>query len=296
MFKKSFKYIVVLFLIAVAGVLGSMLWLWKSDFDATKVVFLDVGQGDAILISQGSNQMLIDGGRSGKVLLERLGEYMPFWDSQIETVVATHPDEDHIGGLVDAVDTYRVGVFLDTKMKSETAVYKALQEAKLSRNVEDREVFSGLSVTFPDGGKIETLYPHESFTDSRSKDTNATSIVMKLTAASGKTFLFTGDLPSEQEPMIDTAGHIDVLKAGHHGSKYSSLNEFLERLKPKDTILSVGLKNRYGHPSPETLDRLENIHARIFRTDTQGTISYLCPPAEGNECTVTTAKDGYQVN
>lgn len=290
MFKKSFKYIVGLFLIAIAVMLGGMIWLWKIDFDATKVVFMDVGQGDAILISQGSNQILIDGGRSGKILLERLGEQMPFWDHHIEAVVATHPDEDHIGGLVDAVNAYDVGVFLDTKMKSETSVYEALQEAKSSRDVEGKEVFSGLSIKFPDGVLVETLYPSESFGNSRSKDTNATSIVMKLTTASGKTFLFTGDLPSDREPLIDS-GHVDILKAGHHGSKSSSSDEFLRRISPKDVILSVGLKNRYGHPAPEVIERFRNISARIFRTDTQGTISYLCPAAEESECVVTTAKD-----
>lgn len=291
MFQQSFRYLIGLFLAVLACVFSGTIWFWYRDFSDTKVMFLDVGQGDAILISQGSNQVLIDGGRSGKVLLERLSEYLPFWDRSLEAVVATHPDEDHIGGLVELVDTYHIGMFLDTRMKSDTETYRALQEAKQRNHLENREVFAGLSIRFPLGGTIETVFPHRSFADSGSKDTNATSIVMKLTTVSGKTFLFTGDLPSEEEPSVD-AGHIDVLKAGHHGSKYSSSDGFLERVSPHDAILSVGAKNRYGHPAPETLDRLGNHHVEnLFRTDTQGTIVYHCPSEKDADCVVTTGKD-----
>ncbi|MDD5084158.1 MAG: MBL fold metallo-hydrolase [Candidatus Moranbacteria bacterium] len=290
MFKKSFLYVGGMVLITLACALGLMLWFWWQDFSDTKVVFLDVGQGDAILIIQGSNQVLIDGGRSGKILLERLGAYMPFWDHQIETIVATHPDEDHIGGLVDAIKTYRVGTMLDTKMNSDTAVYRALQEAKSDRHITDMETFSGLLVKLPDGGVMEAVHPFESLENNHSKDTNATSIVMKLTTASGETFLFTGDLPDEQENLIDP-GKVDVLKAGHHGSKSSSSDSFLKKLSPRDAILSVGANNRYGHPAPEVIDRLRTHHANIFRTDMQGSILYRCPPEKERDCMVSTAKN-----
>lgn len=291
MFQQSFRYLIGLFLTALACVFGGVIWFWYQDFADTKVIFLDVGQGDAILISQGSNQVLIDGGRSGKVLLERLSEYLPFWDRSLEAVVATHPDEDHIGGLVELVDTYHIGMFLDTRMKSDTETYRALQEAKQRNHLENREVFAGLSIRFPLGGILETVFPHRSFADSDSKDTNATSIVMRLTTVSGKAFLFTGDLPSEEESSVD-AGHIDVLKAGHHGSKYSSSDGFLERISPYDAVFSVGAKNRYGHPAPETLDRLRNHHVEnLFRTDTQGTIVYRCPSEKDADCVVATGKD-----
>lgn len=275
---------------AVALVLGTMLWFWWGDFSDTKVIFLDVGQGDAILISQGSNQVLIDGGRSGKILLERLGTYLPFWDHSLEAIIATHPDEDHIGGLVDVVKTYHVGAFLDTNMKSDTAVYRALQEAKSMQQVKNVETFSGLIVKFPDGSTMETLYPFASFENNQPKDTNTTSIVMRLTTASGKTFLFTGDLPSEQEALL-SMGNIDVLKAGHHGSKNSSSDIFLDGIQPHDAILSVGAQNRYGHPAHETLERLHAHHVTLFRTDTQGSILYQCPVVKESDCVVTTSKN-----
>ena len=270
--------------------LSAILLFWWRDFEDTKVTFFDVGQGDAILISQGSNQVLIDGGRSGKVALEKLGGAIPFWDHHIETVVATHPDEDHIGGLVDVFGTYQVGTFLDTKMKSDTSTYQALQEVVSARHIVNIETLSGLTLHFPDGGMAEVLYPFVSFENTQSKDTNTTSIVIKLTTASGATFLFTGDLPDEQELQIDS-GKVDVLKAGHHGSKHSSSNEFLDITSPTDVVLSVGVQNRYGHPAPETLERLRNHNARIFRTDIQGNIVYRCPPKKDHDCVVSIGKD-----
>lgn len=290
MFKKSFQIVVIFFACVIAIMLSMMVWFWWRDFNDMKVIFFDVGQGDAILISQGSNQVLIDGGRSGKILLERLGMTLPFWDHQIETVVATHPDEDHIGGLVDVAKTYRVGVFLDTKMRSDSATFEALHKEIDGHIIEEKEVFSGLAVAFPDGGKLETLYPFETFEKNITKETNITSIVIKLTTASGKTFLFTGDLPSEQESLLQT-GNVDVLKAGHHGSKNSSSDAFLDNTKPKDIIVSVGAQNRYGHPAPEAMSRFVTHHARIFRTDTQGTITYQCKPEKEIACIVTTSKD-----
>ena len=290
MFKKSFQIISIVLVSVIAFILSMMLWFWWRDFENMKIIFFDVGQGDAILISQGSNQVLIDGGRSGKILLERLGTTMPFWDHQIETVVVTHPDEDHIGGLVDVVKKYRVGVFLDTKMRSDSATYDALHEEIERNNIDEREAFSGVNITFPDGGKLEMLYPFETFEKNITKETNISSVVVKLATASGKTFLFTGDLPSEQESLLQT-GSADVLKAGHHGSKNSSSDAFLDIVKPKDIILSVGLQNRYGHPAPEAISRFVQRHARIFRTDTQGTIVYQCTSQKESECVVTTGKN-----
>jgi competence protein ComEC len=290
MWQRKFFFATVLALSAMSMTLGAVMISQWQAWSSTKVVFLDVGQGDAILVCEGSNQFLIDGGRSGKILLEQVGAHMPFWDRQIEVVVATHPDEDHIGGLIDLAKTYRIGVFLETKATSDNGSFDALQKVLQERGIETQETTDGLSVKFPDGSVFETLYPFESYENARVKDTNATSIVMKLTTASGRIFLFTGDLPSDKETLLNP-GTIDVLKVGHHGSKYSSSQGFLEKITPKDAVFSVGADNRYGHPSPEVLDRLQRQGVTIYRTDKQGTIEYLCPPEKDSDCIVSTSKE-----
>lgn len=245
-----------------------------------RVTFLDVGQGDAILISQGSKQILIDGGRDGGLLLERLGSFMPFWDRVIEVVVATHPDADHIGGLVPVFDAYSVGAFMwsgpgDTELsgilekKSEQASLGIIQSGK------------GAEIRFPSGALLRFLHPYPGGQDTY--DTNDRSIVSELTYA-GHSFLFTGDLSRREEKRIVTSGRVDVLKVGHHGSKSSTSEVFLESIRPRDAVISVG-KNNYGHPSDEVLGSLGRIGAEILRTDRIGSVSYTCSRGK-DECEV----------
>ena len=115
-------YIGIVALLVVSLILAGIIWHGQSQ--ELKVILLDVGQGDAILISQGSNQILIDGGPSGQVLMEKLGKYIPFWDREIETVIATHPDQDHIEGLVDVMKNYKVDSLIETTAQSESQLYK----------------------------------------------------------------------------------------------------------------------------------------------------------------------------
>lgn len=288
MIRKFFRIFCIPLATIIAVILGMLVLLWYRDFSTVKITFFDVGQGDATLISQGNTQILIDGGRSGTVLLERLGRAVPFWDRYIEAVVATHPDEDHIGGLPEMLDAYRAGVIIRTGVISETAAFRALKEREEKQSLRIIDALSGVTLRFS-GGTLETIHPLAPLEATRVTDTNATSIVMKLTLDSGKTFLFTGDLPSTQEALLSVE-HIDVLKVGHHGSKNSSSNAFLDTLQPKDAILSVGANNRYGHPAPETLDRLKSHHASILRTDTQGNIEYRCSPKKESDCVVSTGK------
>jgi competence protein ComEC len=256
--------------------------LWQEEYSGLRIIFFDVGQGDAILISEGGNQVLIDGGRSGQVLVEHLGRYLPFWDRRIEAVVATHPDEDHIGGLIGLLDAYRVGAFLETNVRSESKTYRILQQRLAERQVRKVETFEGLTVRFSDA-LLEALLPRVSFDPVSVKDTNATSIVLKLLVYE-TVFLFTGDLPSEREGEIRT-DRVNVLKVGHHGSKSSTGEEFLERLRPEQAVLSVGKENRYGHPAPEVLGRLRQARVKILRTDESGDIVYTCT-AKTRSCAV----------
>lgn len=246
-------------------------WLEKYQ-KTTTVTFLSVGEGDAIFISQGSNQILIDGGRSGKDLLARLGRHMPFWDRTVETVIVTHPDADHIGGLADLFAAYRVGKFLYTGAESKTETFVLLQKALAKNTIEPFEIFRGSSIKFSQGGELTIEYPLAPL-PKESAETNTGSIVSRFTYGATQ-MLFTGDLQSEEAvlPQIRTA---DILKVAHHGSRYSTSALFLDRLKPREAVLSVG-KNMYGHPSQDVLVRLREQGVAIHRTDVNGDIQYRC--------------------
>ena len=248
-----------------------------SNSTLTKITFLDVGQGDAILISQGNNQILIDGGPDGTILLEELGKVIPFWDRQIELVIATHPDKDHIDGLVDVLKTYKVSHFWQGKNVRDTDTFQALQrELQNNPKTEIRNIFAETKVNLPKGGEFKIIYPFtDEIVEGSDEDVNLSSIISTFEIGD-EIFYFGGDLASEKEDELTALENVTVLKAGHHGSNKSSSNFFLNELSPTDVIFSVGEDNRYGHPSDEVLERVNNVSARVFRTDGNGTISYEC--------------------
>ncbi|NCQ06641.1 MAG: MBL fold metallo-hydrolase [Candidatus Moranbacteria bacterium] len=261
-----------IFLILLSSTITlSLFWFHRYE-SITTVTFLSVGEGDAILISQGSNQILIDGGRRSKDLLSHLGRHIPFWDRTIETVIATHPDADHIGGLPDLARTYTVNQFLFTGAESETDIFSLLRKSLEENHVTKDRIFEGSLINLPRGGTMEVLFPDTPLPP-ETKESNKGSLVIRFTY--GETMmLFTGDLPSE-EMFIPNTGPIDILKVSHHGSRYSTSSVFLGQITPKEAIISVG-KNSYRHPSPDVLKRLEEKHIVIRRTDQDGDIQYIC--------------------
>jgi competence protein ComEC len=264
-------YIVLFCLFALALILAGIIFVQKSQ--ELKIVFLDVGQGDAILIEQGSKQILIDGGPSGQTLLNKLGKHVPFWDRNIEMVIVTHPDADHITGLVDVMQNYKVGIIVETLAVSDSQIFKKLEETIREKNIEKIEAQRGEKIILNEMASMDILSPG-SEAPINSNDTNASSIVAKLSFADNS-FLFTGDLSSEREADLANI-KADVLKVAHHGSKYSTGEEFLKAVSPEDAVISVGKNNRYGHPAPEALERLKSKNIRILRTDEMGDIEYNC--------------------
>ena len=257
-------------LVIICGVI-----IWHiSQFNNTKVAFLDIGQGDAILISRGSHQILIDGGPDGTTLMEQLGTQMPFWDRNIEIVIATHPDGDHIDGLISVFKSYSVDQFWHTNAGKDTSVYRALSHnANNEEGVEDVITYNGLQANIAQGVHLDVIYPFDENQDNV-KDVNNTSITTVLTVGTD-TFYFGGDLTSEFEDTLPIE-NITVLKAGHHGSKSSTSKKFLEKINPSDVIISSGKDNHYGHPHKQVLQNIEEVGARILRTDTSGSIVYRC--------------------
>jgi len=260
-------------------------WIGVFQLDHTnlKVTFFDVGQGDAIFIEtpQGS-QILIDGG-PGSAVLEKLGKAMPFWDRTIDLIVLTHPDSDHISGLIEVLKRYQIENILWTGISCETAECQEWQKLIKEESAHIYIAQAGLRILGgrTSGGRsdLTVLYPFESLEGKKVSNTNNTSIVARLVYGENS-FLFTGDayqsvekqLLGKAEQPIDS----DVLKVGHHGSKYSSSQEFIEAVSPEVAIISVGQSNRYGHPNAETLAILEKYDINVLRTDLNGDIKILC--------------------
>ncbi len=252
----------------------------------THVIFLDVGQGDGILITRGSWQVLIDGGASGRVLLEKLGRYMPFWDRRIDVVIATHPDADHIAAQIDVFARYDVGAVITTlafkKSRIATAWHSALIRSRAPTFLANEKIAIHMKEGDDRSGVLRVLFPRTATNVRAIKDVNDTSIVTYLTVGQ-TTFLMMGDLSQKQEANIATVP-VSVLKAGHHGSKTSSGESFIARMKPQEAIISVGAKNRYGHPAQEVLARLRRHGAYIRRTDKSGDIIYDCHFTKEDSC------------
>lgn len=216
------------------------------------LVFCDVGQGDAILVSYFQTQILIDGGPDNKVL-ECLSEKIPFWDRKIEMVVLTHPEKDHETGLIDVFERYSVNYFVSNGLaKSSTVLVKAGDQIKIG------------SLHFL------VLWPPKNY--DLTKELNDSSIVLKLSFGHSQA-LFTGDISEKIEQQLELE-ETEILKVAHHGSKFSTGEKFLSKVKPQLAIISVG-ENRFGHPTPEVLERLKQAGVKVLRTDQQGNIEIV---------------------
>ena len=277
MYWKRFRLTLIIILALTVVISGWYLFALARELGKTRVIFLDVGQGDAILIEQGEHQILIDGGRSGKTLLAKLGRYVPFWDRTIDTVIETHPDSDHIGGFPDLFGKYHVDTLVTTDATSDSDVWTYLGQM-ISEHPPTRRLLEerGMTFSFPRGGKLETLFPESG--DIISKESNEGSIVTRFTLG-GSSVLMAGDLPHE-ETFLPDVPQTDILKLSHHGSRYSSDDAFLEHVKPKEAVVSVGV-NSYGHPNADVLKRLEGRGVAIRRTDVSGDIVYACTDVSG---------------
>ena len=281
--RKRFKYIFVLGLLALTGILWwQVFYLEKPEL---KFYVLDVGQGDAIFIETPSkNQVLIDGGPDRSVLKE-LGEVMPFWDRNIDLVVLTHPNLDHAAGLVDVLKNYKVGMYLDAGDDYPLAEYEELKRIVSEKNIQYVRVKRGTRFTLDEEVEFLVLSPEKLVEG----DPNFNSIIAKLSFGEVD-FLLTGDAEKGEELKLVQNGdnlESEVLKAGHHGSKTSSNPLFLEKVSPQYALISVGRQNRYGHPASEVLNNLALAGAKIFRTDVDSRIKI---ESDGTDLTASSVK------
>lgn len=249
------------------------------------IIACDVGLGDAILITQGTNQILTDGG-PGKSVLDCLGRHMPFWDREIEFIISTHPDADHSTGLVSVVEDYEVDKILINPIDPGTQVYEALKNAVGGMDVEVINPTAGmrlrlgliqLDILNPTDGLINRLKVVKKGDNLSkyeiSKDTNLYSIMYELSFGEFRG-LFTGDIPSEVSDAYaesSPVGTVQYIKIPHHGSVNGLTQVLLEKTKPAIAVISVD-KNQWGFPREEILQMLNKFGVNVLRTDQLGDI------------------------
>jgi competence protein ComEC len=241
------------------------------------VYFLNVGQGDAIFIeAPNGNQILIDGGPDGRVLTE-LSEVMPFYDKDIDLILATHPHIDHIAGLVDVLERYEVANVVQAKEGYDSAIFRAFQSAIVAEGAQEIEAISGKVIDLGNEVTLTILYPFKSAKGSQTKEAHEYMVVSLLKYKNFEVLL-TGDMEDEVEAALIAQGinlDVDVLKVGHHGSKTSTSTALLDATTPEAAIIQVGAKNKYHHPTQLVLTRLESFGIPYYRNDIDGRIEIV---------------------
>lgn len=239
------------------------------------VIFFDVGQGDAIYIESPSGiQMLIDGGRDSNVL-RKLGHELDYFDRTLDYVLATHPDADHVAGLVDVLKRYDVEAIILSGNEGDTPVADAFVTASIAEDAQLITARRGQTIDLGAGVVFEILFPDR---DVRDVESNTASIVAKLTYGDTE-FLLTGDAPKSIEEYLVLAegAHLqsDVLKVGHHGSRTSTSELFLAEVTPQYAVISAGQDNTFGHPHTEVTDLLFNYGVQIKSTAQNGDVVFM---------------------
>lgn len=256
--------------------LNTLLWAEVLGSNAFELVFFDVGQGDAIYLeTRQGHQVLIDGGPD-ETVLSRLGEVMPFWDRSLDLVILTHPDADHVTGLIEVVERYEVGAVLWTGVGKDTSAFQAFKNALEAKGIEAHVARARQRVRWS-GSKAEALlvlYPFS--TPPSDVPTNETSLIAKLVYRNNSVLL-PGDTSAKIERQLVKEGidvRADILKVAHHGSNSSTTREFLEAVEPATAVISVGEDNGFGHPHPDVLARLREYGIVLHRTDQEGNIFF----------------------
>ncbi len=288
---KKFAYFALATLVIIALLVWLTVFQAVERKDRLKLVFCDVGQGDAILIQIPENQdILIDGGPDNSVL-SCLGENMPFYDRKIESIILTHPDADHSRGLVEVVKRYEIREIWLTGVHHDLADYTEFLSLIKERDILTKTAKVGEIVFQDEKIKLKILYPKENLEGREVSNLNNTSVVARLVYQNFSA-IFTGDLEEDkQRDLIDQPSieiSADIFKVSHHGSANGLLTEFLSQVNPEIAVISVGENNRYGHPSPKILDKLKMILGiEIFRTDQNGDIKIF---SDGKDYQIRTQK------
>ncbi len=260
---------IVIFIIALLFFL-----FFSQDHRNPEVTFLDVGQGDSVLIEapQGQN-ILIDGGPDKKIMYS-LGSALPFWERKIDLVILSHSHADHVTGLISVLKRFKVKKVLYNGENADSAVYKKFLQ--LARKKSELELVKNKKVVKTGNNcRLKIIPPtREIF---RIDNSNNASLVSRLSCR-GVSVLFAGDIEKEREERIltrDLKLKSDILKVAHHGSDTSNSKKFLKEVSPQAAVIQVGVDNDKGHPSSRIIKRLERLGVKIFRNDQAGSVEFL---------------------
>lgn len=239
------------------------------------VSFLNVGQGDSIFIEAPSGrQALIDGGPNSVVLRE-LSKVIPWYDRTIDVMIPTHPDTDHVGGLIDILARYKISYIVNSDVEGDTVTAKALIEQIAREEARQTVARRGQIIDLGGGAYLEILAPDRSV---KHVDTNTGCVVARLVYGA-TAFMLSCDTPKEIEDyLVQLDGgdlRSDVLKAGHHGSKNSSSPFFVGFVNPSHAVFSRGCDNRYGHPHKEIVDLFARFGVPTYDTCTDGRVTFV---------------------
>jgi len=274
--KKLIFYAVLLF----TALLAADLYLVFTRPKELKVIFFDVVQGDSALIKTAEGQnILIDGGPNSRVT-QKLGRNLPFYNRDIDLMILTHPHADHLTGLLDVLKRYKVKKVLMNRTEQTTAEYLEFLSLIKQKNIPAVEAAAGLKIVLNQDLFLSVFYAGD---DDWQKvyagkneplDLNDTSIVFKLVSSELKV-LFTGDISHNVEKYLLAQNYdlsADILKVAHHGSNLSSSVEFLKAVAPRLAVISVGAKNKFGHPGGRVIKNLKDLGVEMKRTDIDGDV------------------------
>jgi len=271
---RNWIYVLIALTVLNIGCWSAIFSITRLHAAGSELYFLNVGQGDSELIRTVAGNILIDGGRGKLTTLNELDKILSGSDRTIDILMVSHPQLDHLAGLIEVARRYNVRLAVMTGAEYPLAEYQTLKALLRANKVPILYAIRGEEIVLGPG-RLMIFNPAYIL---RGKATNPntindTSIVAKF-SADGAAALFTGDISAAKErALADLIGRIDILKVSHHGSKYSSDPEFLRKVRPKIAVIEVG-KNPYGHPTAEALSRLAEVGARVFRTDLDGTITF----------------------
>lgn len=250
---------------------------WQSSRRELTFAMLDVGQGDALFIESPTGvQIMFDGGPLRKVL-GPLARVMSPFDKSIDALVITNPDADHIGGFLDILKNYKVGRVFESGALTDSKIYQNLKTEIKKQKISNNLLKKGMKLDIGGGAVIDILFPDR---DVSSWATNDGSVVARLSYGD-TSIMLTGDSTMKTEKIIleensEAQLKSAILKVGHHGSRTSSSDSFVQAVAPAYALISDGKDNRYGHPHKETLDTLAKLGAKVLRTDLFGTIIIKC--------------------